>query len=214
MPIPVSPMFERVLLRDRVADQLREAIVEGVLQPGEVLSDDALIAWLHVSRTPIREGISQLVAEGLIEMVPNRYTRVALPDPAEAIDVLRTIGFLMASVTREVVPVLGDAERKVFLERIDEKIEKAERGDVRGVVERSSAAYEAWLDACPNTVLATVIRRSIAGLTLRTRHDPRPAELRAVPIHQGLSMLRAAVADGDADLAGRAAEVMHLLRAP
>ena len=81
MPVPTSePTTERQLLRDTVRNRLREAILDGTLEPGERLHDDELVAWLQVSRTPIREALSDLVRAGLVEMAPNRWTRVATPD--------------------------------------------------------------------------------------------------------------------------------------
>ena len=79
MPVPSSPpSVERTLLRDRVTDKIRTAILDGTLEPGERLHDDQLIAWLGVSRTPIREALAQLAGEGLIDMVANRSTRGVL----------------------------------------------------------------------------------------------------------------------------------------
>ncbi|WP_309146596.1 GntR family transcriptional regulator [Curtobacterium sp. MCBD17_021] len=50
---------------------------DGTLVPGERLNDDQLTAWLGVSRTPVREAIARLVAEGFVEMAANRYTKVS-----------------------------------------------------------------------------------------------------------------------------------------
>ncbi|MBF4607303.1 GntR family transcriptional regulator [Curtobacterium sp. VKM Ac-1393] len=79
MPIPkpsVSP-GPRTLLRDVAYEQMRAAIESGTLEPGERLNDDELTTWLGVSRTPVREAIARLAADGLVDMAANRYTRVA-----------------------------------------------------------------------------------------------------------------------------------------
>jgi DNA-binding GntR family transcriptional regulator len=57
------------------------AILDGTLQPGERLRDDELTAWLGTSRAPIREALGHLAEVGLVEMSPNRYTRVATVTP-------------------------------------------------------------------------------------------------------------------------------------
>lgn len=79
MPVPKPKVAAqpRQLLRDVVYQQLRIAILEGTLEPGERLNDDELTAWLGVSRTPVREAIARLASEGLVEMAANRYTRVS-----------------------------------------------------------------------------------------------------------------------------------------
>jgi len=77
MPIPAStPTFARRVINQEVCERLRSWIVEGVLQPGEVIRDHALAERLGVSRTPVREALLRLEAEGLVETSPNRWTRV------------------------------------------------------------------------------------------------------------------------------------------
>lgn len=61
MPIPTKTApYTRSLLRDGVYVQLRDAIVDGTLEPGEQLRDGELAGWLGVSRTPVREALLRL----------------------------------------------------------------------------------------------------------------------------------------------------------
>jgi len=78
-PKPDSP--SRKLLRDVVYERIRAEILSGQLEAGERLSDEALIEWLDVSRTPIREALGRLTADGLVEMRPNRFTQIPLRSP-------------------------------------------------------------------------------------------------------------------------------------
>jgi len=84
VPIPTfdDAPAPRRLLRDVVFEKMLAAIVDGTLEPGERLNDDQLASWLQVSRTPIREAITQLAGYGLVEIEANRYTRVASLDDA------------------------------------------------------------------------------------------------------------------------------------
>lgn len=63
-------------LSDQVAEQLRSAIRDGSLGPGTRLVERTLAEQLGVSRIPVREGIQQLVDEGLITKIPRRGTFV------------------------------------------------------------------------------------------------------------------------------------------
>ena len=47
-------------------------LVEGAIAPGSKLNERALSELLNVSRTPLREAIKMLAAEGLVELLPNR----------------------------------------------------------------------------------------------------------------------------------------------
>jgi DNA-binding GntR family transcriptional regulator len=62
---------------ERTLDTLREDILHGTLPAGARLGEVELAERLGVSRTPVREALSRLAAEGLVELVPNRGARVA-----------------------------------------------------------------------------------------------------------------------------------------
>ena len=52
--------------------KLRSLLVEGVIAPGSKLNERELAESLNVSRTPIREAIKRLAADGLVELIANR----------------------------------------------------------------------------------------------------------------------------------------------
>lgn len=72
-------------LRDVVYEQLREHILKYHFQPGERLDLTALEESLEVSRTPLKDALTRLEAEGLIEIQPRRGTFVA-PVNSEKLD--------------------------------------------------------------------------------------------------------------------------------
>jgi DNA-binding GntR family transcriptional regulator len=64
-------------------DRVRNAILDGELAPGAVMSQVALAMELGISRTPLREALRMLQSEGLVEAEPNRRVRVAPMSPAD-----------------------------------------------------------------------------------------------------------------------------------
>jgi DNA-binding GntR family transcriptional regulator len=88
---PLSPA-RNVDLRQIVYEKIKEAIVEGIIRPGERLSEVELADKLAVSRTPVREAIRQLAQTGLVTLEPRRGAFVALPTIKDASDLydLRT----------------------------------------------------------------------------------------------------------------------------
>jgi DNA-binding GntR family transcriptional regulator len=64
------------LIRDRIVDALRDAIVSGRLRPGDRISERELVVSMGVSRSPLREAIRVLEGEGLLATVPHRGARV------------------------------------------------------------------------------------------------------------------------------------------
>jgi DNA-binding GntR family transcriptional regulator len=81
-------------LADRAYEQIRLRIVSGQLPAGTALTETALAEELQVSRTPVREAIRRLEAEGLLDQRPNRGTFVRKPDWREVQDLYEMRIFL------------------------------------------------------------------------------------------------------------------------
>lgn len=62
----------RTALHGQVTHRLRQMLVENHIPPGAKLNERALCEALNISRTPLREAIKTLAAEGLVELLPNR----------------------------------------------------------------------------------------------------------------------------------------------
>jgi DNA-binding GntR family transcriptional regulator len=100
--------------KEAVLRRLREEIITGLLKPGALIKDAEIAARLGVSITPVREAITQLAAEGLIDISPNRtrqVTRVTQKSALELIDVMMVLacaGFEwgMENITDEHVATL------------------------------------------------------------------------------------------------------------
>ena len=91
----VRPL-ERRSLAHQIADQLRELILLEELAPGASIVERETATALGVSRTPLRESVRMLAAEGLIEMQPNRVPRVANPSLDELHELLQVQAALEA----------------------------------------------------------------------------------------------------------------------
>lgn len=79
------------VLHQQVGARLRQLIVEGAIEPGRKLNERALAEQLRVSRTPLREAIKMLAAEGLVELLPNRgavATQLSAQDIADTFEVI------------------------------------------------------------------------------------------------------------------------------
>jgi DNA-binding GntR family transcriptional regulator len=69
--------IEVTSVADRVYAALREQILAGDLEPDSRLHQEGISAELGVSRTPVREALARLAADGLVELLANRGARVA-----------------------------------------------------------------------------------------------------------------------------------------
>jgi DNA-binding GntR family transcriptional regulator len=90
---PTRTVLRRSLHRE-VVEGLRELILAGELEPRSRVNEAALCERFGISRTPLREAIKLLAAEGLLELLPNRGARVAALSAVEIEELLQVIGAL------------------------------------------------------------------------------------------------------------------------
>jgi DNA-binding GntR family transcriptional regulator len=89
------------LLSQKVYRVLKTEIVKGFLEPGTKLLEDKIATQMGVSRTPIREAIQKLAAEGLIKIAPNQtliVTEISLEDIKEVLQIRGVLEGLAARI--------------------------------------------------------------------------------------------------------------------
>ncbi len=122
--------IERRSLHRDVADQIRDMIVEGELPPGERVNEGALSEQFGISRTPLREALKVLASEGLVELRPNRGTRVSAITPEEVGELFEAVSGIerMAGELAALRMTERDIERlKALHERMERHYEAGER---------------------------------------------------------------------------------------
>ena len=87
-------------LHGTVLDGLREMINEGALAPGIRVPERMLCAKFAISRTPLREALKVLAAEGLVELLPNRGARIATLDDPDIAHLFEVIALLESEAGR------------------------------------------------------------------------------------------------------------------
>ena len=88
----------------RVQDAIRDAIVRLDLPPGTFMDKAALCARLGVSRFPVSEALGRLAAEGFVEVLPQRGTRIARIDLADCRQAMFIRRALEAEAMRAIAP--------------------------------------------------------------------------------------------------------------
>jgi DNA-binding GntR family transcriptional regulator len=84
--------INRTNLHAVVTTRLRDLIIEGLIPPRARLNERVLCEQLQVSRTPLREALKVLAAEGLVELLPNRGAMVTPLSVAEIDHVFEVLG--------------------------------------------------------------------------------------------------------------------------
>lgn len=91
-------------LREIVFETLREAIINGVLEPGERLMEIQLAEEMGVSRTPVREAIRKLELEGFVVMIPRKgayVSGISMKDIADVFELRAALEGLAAGLAAE-----------------------------------------------------------------------------------------------------------------
>lgn len=188
-------------MRAQVLDNLRQAIIERQLAPGQRLIERELVELTGVSRTSIREALRELAAEGLVTAIPNKGTIVASVTAEEARQLYEVRSVLEALAGRLFVRNASNAHRAALVKAF----QRIERLAAKGapVLAAKDGFYDVLFEGGGNEALRTVV----AGLHARV------SVLRSLSLsvpgrpQESLSELRAivdAVLDGDADAAARA----------
>ena len=110
----LAPIRKRSL-HDEVADQVRDLIIEGALEPGARIEEAALVEELGVSRTPLREALRTLAAEGLVDIRPSRGMHVRRLALDEVLAMLEVLGELEALAGRLALERADEADLEELL---------------------------------------------------------------------------------------------------
>ncbi len=130
---------------ERVLAAIREAIVDLELPPGTLIDKAALCAQFGVSRFPVSDALTRLQAEGLVDVLPQRGTRVArirMSDLTQAMFIRRA---LEVEMVRTLAPQASDAFIAELEMNIGYQQVTVERSDPRAFHRLDLAFHELML---------------------------------------------------------------------
>lgn len=204
MPVPEDrEPVPRRLLRDVAYEELRAAILDGTLAPGEKLQDAQLIDWLKLSRTPIREALARLEEDGLVETFPQRFTRVTPLDRAQASDAFQLVAAIHALAARLATPLIAN-EHIAALKAANKRFKQALADtDVDAAIAADDGFHGIFVELSGNQEIARTLTRLMPRLRRleRMRFASLPGR-RSVKQHKRIVT---AAASGDAGAAAEAA---------
>src|ERR1700751_5177218 len=123
--IPAAPAErEDQSLHDEILTRLRDHIVEGNIPDGGRVPERQGCEMLGISRTPLREALKVLAAEGLIELLPNRGARVrqfSEADIRNLFEVLSGLDFVAgqmacARITADALAAIEKMHREMYMQ--------------------------------------------------------------------------------------------------
>lgn len=198
----------RPVLHQQVGTRLRQLVVEGRIAPGAKLNERELAEALQVSRTPLREAIKMLAAEGLVELLPNRGAVAAKLTAADVADTFEVIAGLEGQSGELAASRATTAEIDEIRALNYEMRAAHTRRDLPAYYQLNARIHDCINAAARNPVLTRTyltVNARLQALRFRSNFDERKWQL-AVREHQRMVDLLAA-RDG---AALRALLVLHL----
>jgi DNA-binding GntR family transcriptional regulator len=180
----------------QVYDHLRELIVTLALEPGTPLSRTQVAEALELSPMPVRDALSRLEKEGLVEIFPQHLTRVRAID----LDSARQAHVLRLSVELEIVHGLATARDAAIVQRLRAAVIKQRAclaaDDLGGFILFDQEFHKTLYSAAQLMTVWHMIRGASGNLDrLRRLHVPLNGKAQAVlEEHDGIAT---AIAEGD-----------------
>jgi DNA-binding GntR family transcriptional regulator len=142
---------------DVTADLLRQAIIEGRIQPGDRLREERLARDLGISRTPIREALLILQTEGVVEAAPNRGSFVREFTADEISDIYETRAVVEAHVAALAAKNATAASIKELQASCRRFVALLESPDAMALVKENLTFHGTVLDSARSRSLREVI---------------------------------------------------------
>jgi DNA-binding GntR family transcriptional regulator len=197
-------------LHDEVAAQLRDRIFAGELLPGTFLDEARLAEQMSISRTPLREALKVLTAEGLVRHQQRRGCFVNEVTEQDLDEIFPVIALLEGRCAYEAAINASDADLRA-LEALHDKLSRhAKARRITDYYAANYAIHEAIITLSNNRWLAQVIgdlRKILKLARLQQLHAPGRLE---ESLSEHLALF-AALKAGDPDRA-EAAMRLHLTR--
>ena len=168
-------------LRDEVLDSLRETLIAGRIVPGSYISEPQLAESLNTSRSPIREALCRLEAEGFVERTDTGRVRAVDMDISEFEQLYELRAALESLAVKLATPRVTMQDLDEMAQTITQMEKCSDTGDLKGSLEAGDAFHAAIRERCPNAPLVRMLDwvllqirrfRSIIATT-------RPQEIRA-----------------------------------
>ena len=180
----------------QVFDHLRERIISLDLKPGVQLQRDELAAYFDLSSTPVRDALTRLGEEGLVDIVPKQSTAVRAIDVESA----RQAHFLRLSLELEIVHMLAQAPDRQLVTTLENIVSQQalalSHRDFASFSRTDQMFHRQMFAAARAETLWHWMRRQ-SGQLDRLRHLHLPIKDKAENVLADHASIVAAIADGD-----------------
>lgn len=168
--IPTS-QIEPLALYQQVAERLRQRIFSHELEPGAWVDEQAIAEQYGISRTPLREALKVLAAEGLVTLKPRRGCYVTEISDRDLDEIFAVMALLEGQCAADCAQ-RASAAQLAQLQRIHETLERAGREeDIDGFFEANQSFHHQVQAIADNRWLQQVIQDLRKVIKLSRHHS-------------------------------------------
>lgn len=146
-----------VILRTQVYDYLHKQLADGALKPGSLISCNKIAASLGVGRTPLRDALLQLQAEGFVTFYPQRGVLIREFSLAELLKLYEVCGVMDAQALLSAFDGMGEEQIQRMRQCHATMRSCLESGDFRLFVTENVKLHDVYLELCANDVLVNML---------------------------------------------------------
>ena len=199
----------RAALHEQAANRLRQMLVENRIAPGAKLNERELSEVLHLSRTPLREAIKMLAAEGLVELLPNRGAIAVELTEADVLDTFEVMAGLEAQSGELAALRITDDELQEIKAMHYEMLAAYTRQDLPTYYRFNAGIHSAINAATKNPVLTATYKQVNARLQALRFRSNQDGEKWKAAVKEHQQMISALMARDP--VAMRAVLMSHLI---
>ncbi|MEY4564255.1 MAG: hypothetical protein RLZZ618_3532 [Pseudomonadota bacterium] len=187
-------------LQDRIRHAVEADILSGVRPPGSAIDEHQLAQRFEASRTPVREALLVLAAQGLVHIVPRvgiYVRRASISELVASLEAMMEVESVLASMAAQRASA---AQCEALRAALTVASAQAETNDVRAYAIANDALHSIIYEASGNPVMVEIVRnlrRSVAAY--RRRSTGHPSGLKASDAEH--REIVAAICRGDASAA-------------
>jgi len=203
---------QRVSAKERAYEFVKDCVLYGTYQGGELISEGDVAGDLEMSRTPVREAFLRLEGEGLLRLFPQRGALVIPVSPEEIRQVLEARRVLEEFAAGKAVG-RADSQRAVLRSALEESIARqrglADQGDLRAFLLEDRSFHTTLVEAAENAFFSQLYA-ALRDRQVRMVADTHVSDsARRGTILNEHAAIAAAIGEGDAE-AACAAVLTHL----
>ena len=167
-------------LKDHVYDYIEAQIQSGSLRPNQRINEAVICEELHISRTPVREALIQLSAEGVLENTARKGFVLKTVNERDVMELYAVIGVLDGFAAKLACPHLTESDLMDMAFYIDAMDLAITSGNYSMYDKHQIIFHQLYIEKCGNSVLISTIGRTKSKLLKRTYIDNPDEEFKEI----------------------------------